>query len=298
MGRIFITGDTHGGYKSGSTKLKEFATKHRFSKDDYLIIAGDFGFIWEDTASQNEAEWLEWFDKQKFTTLFVDGNHENFNRLNSYKLSHLFGGAVHKISQKVIHLLRGEIYEINNFRIFTIGGALSIDKDRRTKNVSWWSDEGITQNQIHNAWENLRRFQYEVDIVISHTCPRKIAKKLFNGHNVAKIEDINMDILQGISEYIKFKKWYFGHFHRNIKINNKFTCLYENIEKVNLKSNADFISHEANLPSYIIEAIEKLYENPNFYYDFFDIVNEAYAKGDISENTSYRLRRRYLGMGI
>ena len=298
MAIIFITGDTHGGYKSGETKLKEFAKKYRFGKDDYLIIAGDFGFIWEDETDKKEKEWLDWFDNQKFTTLFIDGNHENFNRLDSYKFSYFCGGMVHKISKKVIHLLRGEIYEINGLRIFTMGGALSVDKYRRTLNVSWWKGEGITQEQISKAWEKLRQIGYKVDIAITHTCPRSVIKKVINPRSSSKLEDINMDILQGLCGYIKFRKWYFGHFHINRKINSKFSCLYDDIEKINLKPVRDFSEEKANLPDYIIKVIENLHNYPNSYYDCLKIIGEAREKGDISDDMSYELKRNYLGLGF
>ena len=59
----------------------------------------------------------------KFTTLFVDGNHENFDRLYSYPIIEWHGGKVHKINSSIFHLMRGEIYEIDNKKIFAFGGA-------------------------------------------------------------------------------------------------------------------------------------------------------------------------------
>ena len=204
MSRIFITGDTHGGYKSGGRKLKEFAKRHKnLCKDDYLIIAGDFGFIWEDEPDSNEKEWLSWFDEQKFSTLFIDGNHENFNRLNAYEISEFKGGKVHKISESVYHLMRGQIYEIDGRKIFTLGGAMSVDKSRREPDISWWAGEAITQDDFNEAWRNLTKCDFIVDIVISHTCPRKLCKKFIRLNNYGKIKDINMDILQGICNNIE-----------------------------------------------------------------------------------------------
>ena len=54
------------------------------TKNDYVIIAGDFG-IWNDT--KQERYNLDWLEDKPFTTLFVDGNHSNFDRLYAMPVS-------------------------------------------------------------------------------------------------------------------------------------------------------------------------------------------------------------------
>lgn len=103
---LFITGDTHGGYDPDVRKLMSFKAKSKnLTKDDYLIIAGDFGFIRYKEKTYHETKWLKFFDNLKCTTLFIDGNHENFARLNSYEVSELADGMVHRISDSVHHLM-------------------------------------------------------------------------------------------------------------------------------------------------------------------------------------------------
>ena len=65
--------------------------------------------------------------EKKFTTLFVDGKHENFTRLYNYPVEEWYGGKVHKIRDSVLHLMRGEICNIDNKNFFTFGGAKSHD---------------------------------------------------------------------------------------------------------------------------------------------------------------------------
>ena len=72
---------------------------------------------------------MDWLDCKSFTTLFVDGNHENFDRLYEYPVEEWHGGKVHKIRPSVIHLMRGQIFEIEGKSIFTFGGASSHDID-------------------------------------------------------------------------------------------------------------------------------------------------------------------------
>lgn len=123
---IYITGDTHADF----SRLEEdkFPIQSDMTKNDYVIICGDFGGVWNYIVeSMHEKQWIDWLDNKNFTTLFVDGNHENFERLYKYPVEAWHGGKVHKIRNSVIHLIRGEIYDIDNKKFFTFGGARSHD---------------------------------------------------------------------------------------------------------------------------------------------------------------------------
>ena len=240
MARIFITGDTHGGFRGFEGEMARFKKFEKFekslSKDDFLIIAGDFGFVWNMFQSDaKEERWMKYFNDRAYTTLFIDGNHENFDRLNSYKVSEFKGGKVHKISESVYHLMRGQIYDFDGVKIFTMGGALSIDRDRRDLGFSWWEGEMISDNDIKEAYANLAKHDCKVDVVVTHTCPRFVVSRVIKLSMAAKIDDINSKILQDIYDKIEFKKWYFGHFHEDFWIDDKFRVLYHEIEEIKIK---------------------------------------------------------------
>lgn len=123
---FYITGDTHADF----SRLKEnkFSIQSEMTKNDYIIICGDFGGVWNYIVeSIYEEHWLDWLNNKNFTTLFVDGNHENFERLYNYPVEEWHGGKVHKIRESVIHLMRGEIFNIDNKKFFTFGGARAHD---------------------------------------------------------------------------------------------------------------------------------------------------------------------------
>ena len=123
---IYITGDTH----SDFTRFTEdqFPIQSEMTKKDYVIICGDFGGVWTfEEENHREKEDLNWLNNKNFTTLFVDGNHENFTRLYSYPVEEWHGGKVHKIRDSVLHLMRGEIFDIDGKKFFTFGGAKSHD---------------------------------------------------------------------------------------------------------------------------------------------------------------------------
>ena len=105
---IFVTGDTHGDWMT-RLNSRSFPEGVGLTKDDYVIICGDFG-LWHDT--KEERYNLEWLDSKPFTTLFVCGNHENNDRLYEYPVEKLCVGKIHKISSSVFHLMRVQVYDI------------------------------------------------------------------------------------------------------------------------------------------------------------------------------------------
>ena len=174
---IYITGDTHSDFTRLSTD--KFPVQKEMTKNDYVIICGDFGGVWNYLVeSTYEKYWLDWLNEKKFTTLFIDGNHENFTRLYNYPVEEWHGGKVHKIRDSVLHLMRGEIFDIDNKKLFTFGGArshdihegiLNLDEEEkiyqyrkrgaffRIRDYSWWDLERPTQDKMKNGINNLKK---------------------------------------------------------------------------------------------------------------------------------------------
>ncbi len=77
---IYITGDTHG------EQLRfiegNMPGEPDWTNDDYLIVCGDFGFVFHDSAE--EERFLDYLERKPYTICFCDGNHENFKRLYEY----------------------------------------------------------------------------------------------------------------------------------------------------------------------------------------------------------------------
>lgn len=215
---IYITGDTHGDidYKKLLT-LKE----KNLSYDDYLIICGDVGICWSTQTFQYH---LDLYNAIGCTIIFIDGNHENFTMLNQCQLVEYRGAVMHQIDEHIFHVLRGEIMIIDNKSFLCVGGAISIDKNRRTPYVSWWPEEEITYHDIDNAISNLEKVNNKVDYVITHCCDTHTVLKSFGFRR-----DVCSDQLTFIDKVVDYKHWFFGHYHFDRKINNKKTCLYQEI---------------------------------------------------------------------
>lgn len=226
---LYVTGDTHGDLDF--QKILDWTEATKPNKDkDYLIILGDFGYVWENKRDNYEKEKLDFISCLPFTTLFIDGNHENHSRLNAMRVVNFMGGKAHKVYDSIYHLMRGQVYEIAGKRIFTFGGANSIDKHLRTEGVSWWKEEEFNYCEANTAYENLNSVGWEVDYVLTHSAPFSIRDKLFEGNNLYKPSSTER-MLEAMLRNIKFKRWYFGHYHIDKKMDN-FTAMYESIERM------------------------------------------------------------------
>ena len=218
---IFITGDTHGDV---DFKKLLIVKEQNLSYNDYLIICGDAAICWSPQLLQY---FLSLYNDIGCTIIFVDGNHENFTMLNQCPLVEYCGALMHQIDTHVFHVLRGEIMTLDGKTFFCMGGAVSIDKIYRTPYISWWPEEEITYRDIDNAISNLNKHNNKVDYVITHCCDTKTVMKAFGFRR-----DICTDQLTFIDKVVEYKQWFFGHYHFDRKIDNKKTCLYQEIVEI------------------------------------------------------------------
>ena len=222
---IYITGDTHG----DPLRFKNHCMgDEKWSEQDYLLVCGDFGYLFHNHSA--EQEFLDFLETKPYTICFCDGNHENFHAIYAYPQELWNGGSVHRIRKNIFHLMRGEIYCIDGLKIFAMGGAYSIDRYVRTLNRSYWEEEIPTSAEYRTATRNLAAHNYEVDLIITHTAPREIIRRM------GKYPDAHDMELTGFLEWVmydvKFKQWYFGHWHIDQTIHEKFHGVYLEVVRV------------------------------------------------------------------
>jgi len=222
---IYITGDLHGEIGIHKLNMRNFPQQKSLTKNDYLIILGDFGLIWNNDVE--EKYWQNWLNNKNFTTLFIDGNHENFDLLNSMPEVEYMGGKAHQIKENIYHLMRGEIYIIEENKFFTFGGAMSTDKRDRKEYISWWKQEIPNWSEVENGFVNLEKNNWTVDYVLTHDAPNKAIYSL----NTTLYQDEVKAILNNFEEKIHCGKWYFGHHHIDKTIDNKYISVYNDIIK-------------------------------------------------------------------
>lgn len=248
---IYATGDCHANFLR--FKREYFPEQDGMGHDDYMIICGDFGGVW--FGDQRDDKGLNQLEALPFTTLFVTGNHENFEALAKYPVEEWHGGTIRRVRPHVLHLMRGQVFDIDGYSFFTMGGASSHDVSDgilepndpqlkrkimllnaigglyRINHVSWWKEELPSDEEYAKARRNLERVGYEVDYVISHCAPSSVVDVLGKDYQ----HDRLTDFFEEIRQRLKFHYWLFGHYHdnRNIKLGGKdYVLLYEQIVQV------------------------------------------------------------------
>ena len=252
---IYITGDCHADWSKFSTDA--FPEQKEMTRDDFVIVCGDFG-LWHDTKS--EQWWLNWLEEKPFTLLFVDGNHENFDRLyhsDEFPVVDFNGGKAHKIRENVYHLMRGHIFTLCDKKFFAFGGARSHDIDDgildksdfqnkkqfdaarvkmnlerkmfRVNHESWWKEEMPSESEMKFGADNLTDYDNKVDFIVSHCAPQSVVSVFsFGCYKPDKLTHY-LDYIKNNTEY---SKWFFGHYHDDRAIDDKHIALYYNIVRI------------------------------------------------------------------
>lgn len=251
---LFVTGDTHADFTRFS--VKRFEEQKEMTRDDIVIICGDFGGVWDD--SDEERWWLKWLSEKPFTICFVDGNHENMDMLygDKFEVVDFHSGKAHKIRDNIYHLMRGYVFEFEGKKFFAFGGASShdihdgildrndfatdedfkktykmwiwLEKCFRVNHVSWWKEELPSQDEMDFGMKTLEEHGYEVDYVITHSLPQEVNSML----GFRDPDTITMYFNGLLRNGLKFNQWFAGHLHINERVLGKFNILYEDIVRV------------------------------------------------------------------
>ena len=213
---IYITGDTHG-------DIEVFSERRlgHLKKGDTLIITGDFGFIWDN--SKEEIKNLKKLAKKKYDILFVEGTHENFERLKEFEEVKLHEGTARKIADNIYCLNRGELYLIEDHTIFALGGGLSPEADETEASPSLPTDE-----ELEYAVVNIEEQRHRVDIIITHEAPASVKRMINRG---ASINDLNI-FLDTVMHNTRYQKWYFGSLHEDRQISPHLISVFEEVHKI------------------------------------------------------------------
>ena len=259
---LYVKGDIHGNPSSFSSSA--FPEGKTLTREDYVLILGDFGMVWNykgETA--NESYWLDWLEDKPWTTLFIDGNHENFDRLDALPQADWHGGRVSYIRPHILHLKRGYVFDIDGCKCFCMGGAsshdirdgiLDIEKDAklikqwekdyfklfRINKVSWWEQELPNEEEMKRGFIELEKNNWEVDFIFSH-CASTSTENMLRASGILPLgidtyPDKLNNYLQEVEDKTTFKKHYFGHYHSDESVygcGGKQILLYNNIERIN-----------------------------------------------------------------
>lgn len=219
---VYITGDMHGDLER--LYDKEF---RKLKRGDVLIVCGDFGYIFD--GSKLEKKVIDFFAKRKFVTAFVEGTHDNLSKINRCRTTVWKGGMVHRIKGNLLHLMRGQIFDIEGNTYFTFGGGESADKDMRVAAGNWWREEEATPAEMADGARVLDEAGCTVDYIITHEPPSlvKSAMLLRRGGN-DNVNKLN-GYLEEIGRSCTYRHWYFGSLHEDRVITEHHTCVFKKL---------------------------------------------------------------------
>lgn len=200
---ILFAGDTHGNIDHWHYLIRvALANEVRT-----IIQVGDFGF-WTHTkdgrfflSDLSNALILNDLD-----VYWIDGNHESFERLYALPVG---ADGFRPVHNRITHIPRGALVQIEGHKVLGIGGAYSIDKDSRLPGVSWWPEELITQGDILTALDN-----EQPDIVVTHDVPESVPHRYFlNQYPTGETRSQRL-LLEEVFQKFHPNLWVHGHYHR------------------------------------------------------------------------------------
>lgn len=188
--KVLITGDVHGEFDFLNQLINQ-------KKPELIICCGDFGY-WPKFKEHYNYENIKLQGAEKL--LWVDGNHEDHWSLRDRESDEIAPG--------IYYMPRGSTYTLPDGRtILFMGGANSIDKKYRTVGRDWFPEEIITQTDLMDLPE------VDIDIFITHTCPKELVPILKHQYPDKEHEPSN-DALTELWKIYKPNLWYFGHWHQ------------------------------------------------------------------------------------
>lgn len=217
----FVTGDIHGSIDIGRLTANHWPEGQRLRRCDYLVICGDFGLVWSPEPPWEDRYFLGWLNDQPWTTLFIDGNHENHDLLDGFEVSTWHGGNVHRIPgyENIIHLMRGQVFDMGSDGTwFCMGGGWTRDAAFRTPGDGWWPREIPDAREYNEARSNLDRVGWSVDYVFTHECPRSRRRLAMHDWYCEEFDPVDslstfLDEVDGRLDAQRLRRWYSGHYH-------------------------------------------------------------------------------------
>lgn len=164
---VGVAGDWHGDTRFAMHALKRFSQ----NRIRTVLHVGDFG-LWP---GESGAKYLRKVDRTladlSQTLLVTEGNHEWFDKLDRIEPS---ADGLKRLTPRIIFFPRGYRWTWAGWKFLSLGGAPSVDFDKRKRGVSWWPQEAITMGDVYRVREGVEA-QGTVDVMITHDAPKGVA---------------------------------------------------------------------------------------------------------------------------
>jgi 3-oxoacid CoA-transferase subunit A len=245
---FLITGDRHGDVAS----IDNFANRIGLNEEDTIIILGDAGFLYFVRKRHSTGLYrndgainvLKKLAKIPCHIVVIQGNHEAPAWLCEFMYQTEYGGSIaysSPVAPNVIFLKNGEIYNIDGKDYLVMGGGYSVDIARRTVPYAeahggrwYFPEELMTDEEFARAEELMQQRNYQVHGILSHTCPlSKQPRDLFLSVNIKPKPNNEMEEkFEVLANRYSYDIWYFGHYHDNRRIDDKFMMLYYEVQEL------------------------------------------------------------------
>ncbi len=227
--KVIVISGTHGDpvkrFRSvmDSIKARE-GSEPSLTKNDLMAVTGDFGVVWGAETpewSQIENKILDELEAMPFTTVFIDGNRENFDRLLAFPEEERFGGKVGVLRPSVLHLKqRGHVYDFGGTKTWCFGGGISVDKILRRDGISWWAQEEPSEEEYAYGLSQLEENGWKVDMVLTHAAPTSalhaVRLKSILTRDLGykpNLYDPMWSYFDKVAKKLDVDRWFFGHHH-------------------------------------------------------------------------------------
>ena len=219
---VYVTGDLHG------DENRLFDREWRKLKpNDTVIVLGDFGFLWDNSDREKEA--IKYLSSRKYNVCFLDGTHENFDLINKGRTTYYKGGKVDRIKDKLYHLKRGEIFNIEGIKFFVFGGGESADKDEKSDMNNWWRNELPTPTEMALAAAKLDEEECKIDYILTHEPPSLVKSAMLLRKGREDSTNKLNGFFQEIDNTCRFEHWYFASLHEDRRVTPKHTCVFKKL---------------------------------------------------------------------
>jgi len=205
---IIYLGDIHG-------ELRIFNhLRSIVEPNDIIIQVGDFG-----VSREILKEWAKNYSDYPCPVYFIDGNHENFDIIDSWDKT-----EVSEVASGLFYVPRGLVKTIQGQRIGFLGGGASIDKHWRIKGTNWFPQEVVSDQDIDTLLANVG--EDPIDVLVTHVAPSYINLRHFGKLNLEEwfLPEGWIDHCAGKVEFVgkilNPPLHICGHMHRNIRDGN------------------------------------------------------------------------------
>jgi Calcineurin-like phosphoesterase len=212
--RILVAGDWHGDTRWAQRVIRESGELLAGQEHRVILHCGDFG-IWPGEAGREYIFRVSAaLDQAGATLLFVDGNHEDHDRLNG-ELERAplmawgtgapipIGSGSRAIGAVISWLPRGHRWQWHGRTWAAAGGGVSLDRVIRREGRDWWPQEEISDEQ-----EAAIIAGGHADVLVSHDRP-----SWWDPRDIARSE-AHERRMQRITDALQPSHIIHGHLHR------------------------------------------------------------------------------------